>query len=255
MAMLQETFAQGNSVLHRRDPRLRVVFAALYAVLIAVSKDFTTLIAGLCLAVIFIFIARLSWSLVARRLVLVNIFNLILAAMLPFTFEGQPLYTLGPFVGSAEGLQLAGEIALKSNALVLIFITLVTTMSVATLGHALNSLHVPQKLVYLLLIAYRYVFVLEQEYGRLATAARVRGFSPGTNLHSYKTVAYLFGMLLVRALARADRVYRSMLCRGFQGRFYCIHQFRLGRGDLLWSAVMLFFLLVLVYCEWLNVLL
>ncbi len=252
MAMLQETFAQGDSVLHCRDPRLRVIFAAFYAVLLAVSNDFTTLIIGLCCAFALILVARLSLLVVARRLILVNIFNLILAAMLPITYEGQPLYSLGPFVGSVEGVRLAGEIALKSNALVLIFIALVTTMSVATLGHALNSLRVPPKLVYLLLIAYRYVFVLEQEYGRLATAARVRGFSAGTNLHSYKTVAYLFGMLLVRALARAERVYQAMLCRGFCGRFYCIQQFRLDCGDILWSTVMLFFSLVLVYCEWLN---
>ncbi len=252
MAMLQETFAQGDSVLHRRDPRLRVIFAVLYAVLLAVSSDFTTLIIGLCCALVLVFAARLSLPVVVRRLFLVNIFNLILAVMLPITYEGQPLYTLGPFVGSVEGLALAGEITLKSNTLVLLFIALVTTMSVATLGHALNSLHVPPKLVYLLLIAYRYVFVLEQEYDRLATAARVRGFSAGTNLHSYKTVAYLFGMLLVRALARAERVYQSMLCRGFCGKFYCIYQFRVDRGDVTWSGVMLLFSLVLVYCEWLK---
>jgi cobalt/nickel transport system permease protein len=37
----------------------------------------------------------------------------------------------------------------------------------------------------LMLIADSYAFVLEQEYQRLGTAIRVRGFVPGTNMHTY----------------------------------------------------------------------
>ena len=95
-------------------------------------------------------------------------------------------------------------------------------MSVATLGHTLARLRLPQKLIVLLLLTYRYVFVLDQEYQRLKRAADIRGFRPGTNLHSYRTYAYLVGMLLVRASARARRVYLAMCCRGFNGRFHTL---------------------------------
>jgi cobalt/nickel transport system permease protein len=252
MNMLKETFVEGSSLLHKRDPRLRIVFASCFSIILAVSHRYPTLLTGLGCACCMVLLAQLPLGKIVRSLIVINVFNLILFAMLPLTFEGQPLYHLGPLTGSLEGTLLALQISLKSNAILLGFIALVSTMPIATLGHALNRLHMPQKLVYLLLIAYRYVFVLEQEYHRLTTAARVRGFYPGTNLHSYKTVAYLFGMLLVRSLARAERVYQAMLCRGFQGRFYCIHTFSLNGSDRLWAGLMSLLLILLVYFEWLN---
>lgn len=124
---------------------------------------------------------------------------------------------MGPLVATVEGVGLAARITLKANAILLVFIALVATMPVATLGHALHRLAVPDKLVHLLLFTYRYIHVMEKEYKRLHNAAVIRGFRPRTDRHTYKTYAYLVGMLLVRSLARAERVYDAMLCRGFQG--------------------------------------
>ncbi len=250
--MLSESFAQGNSVLHRLDPRLRIVFATLISILLAVSMAFPTLFAGLVLSAGLVLISGLPLVEVTKRLSVVNLFNVILFLVLPITFEGTPAFLVGPLACTREGLLLASRITLKSNAILLVFIAMITTMPIATLGHGLHRLRMPKKLVYLLLIAYRYVFVLEQEYQRLHTAIRVRGFIPKTNLHTYKTYAYLFGMLLVRALARADRVYQSMLCRGFKGKFYCIHQFCFSRTDMIWAGLFMLTLIVLGGFEWLH---
>lgn len=250
--MLSESLATGDSLLHHLDPRLRIVFATLFSFLIALSKAFSTLGSGLALAVFLVLMSRLSLVEVTKRLTVINSFNLLLFLVLPVTFEGTTVFSIGLFDGTREGLTLASRIALKSNAILLVFIAAMATMTIATLGNALNRLHVPEKVVYLLLIAYRYVFVLEQEYLRLTKAIRVRGFHPKTNMHTYKTYAYLFGMLLVRASARADRVYQAMLCRGFKGRFYCIHQFSFSRLDRIWSVILLIFLALLGDMEWLN---
>ena len=103
-------------------------------------------------------------------------------------------------------------------------------MPLATLGYALNRLRVPDKIVHLLLMTYRYVFVLEQEYQRLMRAVKIRGFQPATNLHTYRTYAYVVGMLFVRAAERAERVQQAMLCRGFKRKFYCLQEFKADRG-------------------------
>ena len=249
--MLSESFAQGSSVLHRLDPRMRIVFATLFSFLLAVSLKFPTLVSGLLLSTILVWMSGLPRMEVAKRLTVINIFNIVLFLVLPITFEGTTAFFLGPVACTREGLLLAARITFKSNAILMVFIALVATMTIATLGHGLNRLHMPRKIVYLMLIAYRYVFVLEQEYQRLSTAIRVRGFVPRTNMHTYKTYAYLFGMLLVRALARADRVYQSMLCRGFKGKFYCIHQFSFSRMDRIWSGCLLLTLILLGAMEWL----
>ena len=131
-------------------------------------------------------------------------------------------------------------------------ITLIATMNFSILGYALNWLHVPDKIVHLLLMTYRYVFLIEQEYQRLIRAAQIRGFRPGTNLHTYKTYACIVGMLLVRSAVRADRVYKAMLCRGFKRKFYCLHEFSVGRNEWLFATAMGGVVLVLIYLEYLR---
>jgi cobalt/nickel transport system permease protein len=177
--------------------------------------------------------ARLRIGEVVKRLLVVNGLVVFIWAVIPFTFPGEALFRLGPFSAARGGVELASQITLKSNAIVLAFMALVATMPFSTLGHALHRLRVPDKIVHLLLMTYRYIFVLEQEYQRLIRAARIRGFQPGTNLHTYRTYAYLVGMLFVKAIDRAERVRWAMVCRGFKRKFYSLHEFKAGRGSVI----------------------
>ena len=131
------------------------------------------------------------------------------------------------------------------------FMALVATMTVDTLGHTLNRLRLPDKMVHLILITYRYLFVLEQEYQRLIRAMKIRNFHPKTNLHSYRTYAYLVGMLFVRASERARRVHSAMICRGFSGRFFSLRQFAPNRLNPVFSFGATLSLLLLATLEWL----
>ncbi|MDJ0784175.1 MAG: cobalt ECF transporter T component CbiQ [Desulfosarcinaceae bacterium] len=223
--MIAEPFARGSSRLHQLDPRIRVVAASGLSLVVALSHQLPTLIAALLAGVGLVVLANLPLMAVAKRLSVVTGFLLLLWLVLPFTMHGDPMFNLGPFTATREGLSYAGRITFKSLAILLLFLAMVTTMSVATLGHTLARLRLPDKLIVLLLLTYRYLFVLEQEYQRLKRAADIRGFRPGTDLHSYRTFAYLVGMLLVRASARARRVYLAMCCRGFNGRFYTLTGF------------------------------
>jgi cobalt/nickel transport system permease protein len=69
-------------------------------------------------------------------------------------------------------------------------------------------------------------------------------------MHTYKTYAYLVGMLLVRSSDRAERVRNAMLCRGFSGRFYSLRRFSLKTVDVISLAVMLAFTFALGVLEW-----
>jgi cobalt/nickel transport system permease protein len=241
--MLHEPFAVGDSALHRLDPRIRLVSAAIFSCMVAVCRESSALLAALILSMALAAIARLRIVEVLKRLLVVNGLVVCIWAVIPFTFPGEPLFRLGPLGAAREGIELAAQITLKSNAIVLAFMALVATIPFSTVGHALHWLRVPDKIVHLLLMTYRYIFVLEQEYQRLIRAARIRGFQPGTNLHTYRTYAYLVGMLFVRAIDRAERVRWAMICRGFKRKFYSLQEFRAGAGSwvflLLMSAAVL----------------
>jgi cobalt/nickel transport system permease protein len=236
--MIEEPFAQGHTAIHRVDPRHKIVFAALLSTVTAVSYQFQTLVFALALSLLLVVAARLNFKAVFKRLLVVFGFLLLIWLILPLTFEGAPLARLGPLVMTRPGVMLSAQITLKSFAILMMFIALVTTVGFVSLGHAMDRLHIPSKIVHLLLMSYRYIFVIEQEYQRLARAAKIRGFQPGTNVHTYKTYAYLIGMLFVKAAARADRVYRAMCCRGFAGRFYCLSEFPAHPRNWIFTALM-----------------
>ena len=251
--MLQEPFSIGNSQIHRLDPRFKVVFATVYAFVVALSNSFPALIAALIFSFALVGFSRLDFLKVANRIALVNGFIVFLWIVVPLTYDGQSIFYLGPFGVSREGVLISARITLKSNAILLAFIALIASSTVAILGNALSRLRIPEKIIYLLLLNYRYIFVMEEEYRHLLRSASIRGFRPASNLHTYKTYAYLIGILFVRASDRAERVHKAMLCRGFAGRFYSLHELSFSRLDLIWSVVMTIAIIGLEILEWVKI--
>ncbi|MBW2112904.1 MAG: cobalt ECF transporter T component CbiQ [Deltaproteobacteria bacterium] len=250
--MIQEIFSEGTSQVHRLDPRFKLVLATIYAFVVALSNDFTALTGALVLSFVLVGMGRLNLLQLLRRMAVVNGFILFLWLVVPLTFEGKALFFLGPFVVSRDGVLTCLRITLKSNAILLAFMALIASNTVATLGAALGRLRVPEKMVYLLLLNYRYIFVMEEEYRRLLRSASIRGFRPTSSMHTYRTYAYLIGMLFVRASDRAERVYRAMLCRGFAGKFYSLQEFSFSRLDLIWAIVMTLAVAGLGILEWMK---
>ena len=238
IAMISETFADGNSIIHKLDPQTRIISATVYCFVVAFSGHFPVLLTAVVISVALVHLSGIRLKDIGRRMVIVNGFILLLWAVVPLTYGGQTLFQIGWLDVSRQGVNLSARITLKSNAILLAFISLIATMPLATLGHALKKLKVPPKIIHLLLMNCRYVFVIEQEYQRLIRAAKIRGFQPGTNLHTYRTYAYVIGMLLVRTASRAQRVHQAMLCRGFKGTFYSLQEFSRDRNAWIFSVLM-----------------
>jgi cobalt/nickel transport system permease protein len=223
--MIAEPLAHGESFLHRLDPRLRIVTAALFSCAVAVFDALPALAAACAAALLLLLPAGLQLKAIRQRLAVVVGFLALIWLLLPITYEGEVAGRIGPLNLYWPGIALSARITLKSTAIVAVYTALLATIPISTLGQALAQLGVPAKMVYLLLMCYRYVFVIEQEYHRLSTAMKIRGFRPRTSLHTYRSYAYLVGMLFVRAAARAERVHQAMCCRGFNGRFHSLAVF------------------------------
>lgn len=242
--MLNEPFAIGNSIIHRTDPRFRLVSGIIYSIVVAILHSFPALTASTLFSIFLLIIAGLDIRTVLKRLALINGFVLLFWLILPFTAGGNIIYTIGPLNIYEPGVALALQITLKSNAIIMAFISLISTMSFSTLGHSLNSLGLPKKFVFLFILTYRYIFVIEQEYNKIWRSIKIRGFTPKTTIHCYKTYAYMIGMIFVRASARADRVYRAMLCRGFNGNFYTLSKYPSSKKN--WLFLFLIFLITAI---------
>ncbi len=178
-----------------------------------------------------------------------NGFVAFLWVTLPLTYPGVSLFSFGPVSLSREGAVLASLITIKTNGAVLVLIGLLATSSVAELGNGLARLKIPPKLCLLLLFSYRYIFVIHEEYLRLVRAARLRCFKAGTNMHTYRTTGYLFGMTLVKSHHRAHRVKQAMVLRGFQGRFHSLYGSTIGRAEIIFGLSALIGIAALIALE------
>lgn len=209
-----ESFASGSSLFHRRDARVKLIAAFALSLILALNSEIRVAIAGCVICGILLILSKPDPRTFLKRIALVNIFTLFLFITLPWTYSGD----------SFSGIEIATLITLKTNAIFCCFLALIATSSAASLGYALETLGLPTKLTFLFLFSYRQLFIINQEYERLKRAARLRGFIPHNNLHTYRTYSYLFAMTLVKSWNRADRVHQAMLLRGFSGKLIPLRQ-------------------------------
>ncbi len=253
--MLEESFVHGDSMIHRLDPRVRTVVAGAFSIVVATSDRFVALVPALIIAFSFLLLSRVSFRGVMPRLLVVNGLILLIWFFLPFTVEGEPFFSVGPLKGTKEGIIYSAAITVKSNTIIMALMALIGTMPIFTLGRAMRSLHMPEKIVHLISFAYRYIHVIHAEYGRLTNAMRIRGFYPGNNLHTYRTYAHLVGMLLVKSYERARRVQAAMLCRGFKGNFYDLSEFFMKTSDRLALVLLLLVTVCIGVLQWTDIIL
>ncbi len=238
--IISERFAEGNTLIHRLDPRVKLVAAFVFSVVITLSGRVFPVFAGLIISIILAALARLPVKTFLMRLFFANLFILFIWVFIPFTMKGEPAVQMGPLVISKEGIIYCLLLSIKSNAIIIVLIALTATMPVFTMGRAMGSLGIPAKIVNLFIFSYRYVHTILLEYRRLKEAIEIRGFHPGTNVHTYRSYAYLVGMLIVKSHDRAERVHSAMLCRGFQGKFYDLTEFVFKGTDFLFIIIFIF---------------
>ena len=238
--MFDQPFVR-DSFIQQIDPRMRVLLAVLLAVALALLRQMTACCLGLGLGCVLLGLAQAPLGPLWRRLVAINMFILFLWLVTPWTTPGAVVWQWHFIQVSREGVYLSLLVTLKSNAIACVFLALVASLPAATLGHALERLGCPDKLVFLFLFTGRYIHLLAGEWQDLMTAARLRGFRPRTNLHTYRTVSSLLGLLLVRSHDRAQRTHEAMRLRGFSGRFHSLDSFCLRPVDV-------YFALATVFC-------
>lgn len=234
-----EEFAEGNSFIHRLDPRIKFLTIIPFVFIIAMMKGIEGPLAALAICIFLTALARLNLKKLFIRLLTVNVFIIFLWIFLPFSYHGEAVFQIGSLTATKEGFMHVLSITLKSNAIVLMTIAILGTSEVFTLAHALIHLKIPRKLVLLFFFFYRYITVLHAEYIKLKKAMRIRCFKSKSNIHTYRTFAYLAGMLFVRSFDRSNRIYNAMLCRGFKNNFPLASHFELNKTDIAFGLGMI----------------
>jgi cobalt/nickel transport system permease protein len=237
--MIDEPFATGSTLFHKRDPKMKIIGAAAISIVLALCTSTPVAATGCTITAILLYLSKPNFGLLFRRLIQVNIFTLFIWLTLPLTYGSGETVHFSFLNIHLDGIRLAILISLKTNGILFCFLALLATSTTVNLGHALEKLGIPRKLSFLFLFSYRQLFVIHQEYQRLQRAAKLRGFTPENSMHTYKTYSHLFGMTLVKSWNRAERIHQAMILRGFDGRLIPLTRPKPGRADYYFLFVML----------------
>lgn len=150
---------------------------------------------------------------------------------------------------NAAGIPVSGGIISMLTLMLKAFNTvsaaylLIATTSIRKICYALRKFHVPKIFVTELLLIYRYIILLLQEVERIRDAYQLR--APGKKGVALKAWGSLPGLLLLRSADRAERVYQSMLLRGFRGEYMLQGSEKLRAFDLLYGFAWVVVLFIL----------
>ena len=213
-----DALAALDSPVHRLHPMCKLLVTVLYiATVVSFPKyDFSGLVVMVLYPVLLFQAAGIPVHLCFYKLRIVLPLVCAVGLVNPF-LDHVPLMRLGTLtitggMVSMVTLMLKGCFSLMASFL------LIATTSIDSLCAALRKLHVPELLVTLLLLTYRYIGVMLEQVAVMTEAYKLR--APGQKGIHISAWGSFLGQLLLRSMDRAEELYNSMLLRGFRGEFF-----------------------------------
>ena len=222
-------YCEGNSLIHRLDPRMKIVLAILYIVTIFLAKSVTAFVLLTLSAVLLVGLTKLSPAMILRGMRPLLFIIVFTAVLNIFWMTGDTLLLkLGPIKIYLEGIINAILIIVRIVLLIVatsVFLTYTTTPLALTDGleqllAPLKKLHVPvHEFSMMMTIALRFIPTLIDETHKIMNAQKARGadFSTGSLIQRAKALIPILIPLFISAFRRADELATAMECRCYTG--------------------------------------
>lgn len=220
-------YLPGQSLLHRTDPRVKIILVMLYIALIFIVDTYP----GFLMLSLFTLIAIVGsgipvvYTLKGLKPVL---FIVVFAAVINvFTIKGSPVFQAGPLRITYEGLDTAARMALRI-ALMIVGASLLTfTTTPISLTDGIEKLMAPLKrigvpvheIAMMMTIALRFIPTLLEETDKIIKAQASRGadFDTGNVIQRAKSFIPVLVPLFISAFRRADELATAMEARCYRG--------------------------------------
>ena len=222
-----------DSVLHRMDPRAKVICAVAYIVASFLCKNTFAFVLLLVSAFALILISRIPMKVVLRSiraLIFIMAFTAVLNIFwVADTAEGAvPLVDFYFITIYAKGLYHAAFILVRIVAMVLgtgLFLTYTTTPIALTdalesLLRPLAKIRIPvHAFAMMMTIALRFIPTIMEETDKIMAAQKARGadFTTGSLVKRAKALIHIIIPLFASAFRRADELATAMECRCYHG--------------------------------------
>jgi energy-coupling factor transport system permease protein len=249
----------GNTIVHRLDPRTKILLVMLYIVALFQARSFVSYGILLVFLLVSVRLSRVGAKALLngmRPVVVILVFTGILNLFYGTT--GTVLFHWGILTVTTGGVKTAFFMIVRILMLISGTFLLTYTTSPILLTDGLESLLSPLKklrvpvheLAMMMSIALRFIPTLIEETDKIMSAQKARGadFDSGNLLDKAKALVPLLVPLFVSAFRRADELATAMECRCYHGGEGRTRLRRLAYTGADWTALALGVVILAAVC-------
>ncbi len=220
-------FYPADSVLHRLDPRVKLVGTFAFLISLFVGNGIWSYAVATVFLAVVIKLSKIPFKMIMKGLKAIIIILLITVSFNLFLTDGEILFKIGFLKLTKEGISVAFFMGLRLIYLVVgaSLMTLTTTPNDLTDGlesvlAPLNKIKVPvHEISMMMSIALRFIPILMEETDRIMKAQKARGadFDSGNIINKAKAMVPLLVPLFISAFRRANDLAMAMEARCYRG--------------------------------------
>lgn len=217
-----------ESVLHKLDPRTKIISVFVFIVSLFVSQSFLTYSVALSVLVFIIGLSKVPPGYILKGLKSIFIIIMLTVVLnLFFTPSGNVLLSIGRFTITDAGVRTAVfmgarliMLILGSSLLTLTTSPIALTDGIEALLKPLERIRVPaHEIAMMMTIALRFIPILLEETDKIMKAQMARGadFESGGLIKKARNMVPLLVPLFISSFRRADDLALAMEARCYQG--------------------------------------
>lgn len=224
------TFGQyfpGDSLLHKMDPRMKIVLMILLMVSIFLCNNYVSLALVFALTVSLVLISKIKAKIVFKSLKPLAIIIILTSVINLFYGTGNVVIELGSVKITDGGLNNALFMSMRVILLIVQGLMLTYTTTPTSLTDAIESLMKPLRVIRIdthsiamtMTIALRFIPTLFEEVNKIMSAQKSRGadMESGGLLKRAKAVVPIIIPLFISSFRRANDLADAMECRCYRG--------------------------------------
>ena len=217
----------GNSVIHRLDPRFKIIITAIYITMLFCASEIIGLSIGVAFVIFVLMLSGIPAKMMIKGIkpiVPVIIFTSVLNL---FFIDGSVIFKWWIIKITLEGVQTSVFMVIRVICLIAGTSLLTYTTSPITLTDAIERLMSPLKkikvpvheLAMMMTIALRFIPTLIEETDKIMSAQKARGadLETGGLVQRAKALVPILIPLFVSAFRRAEELALAMECRCYHG--------------------------------------
>lgn len=220
-------YLPGSSVVHKLDPRTKILISLLYIIVLFSVKSVGGYIICIFFPMVCLVIAKIPLKMIVKSIKPLLFFVVFTAIINLFMTKGEIIFSLGFIKITKEGVILTVKMALRLVLLVtgtsiLTYTTspIVLTDGIEKLLTPLSKIGVPShEIAMMMTIALRFIPTIIDETDKIMKAQSARGsdFETGNLIRRAKALVPILVPLFISAFRRADDLAVAMECRCYHG--------------------------------------